>query len=87
MMLGGDWLATVYVVFKALVAIGLWGAGAIGFMVGPMNWAERVLAVAAASFLVVALPVTDEVGLGAAALLVAWHLWRSRSSLAGRVAT
>ncbi|MBA3623451.1 MAG: TRAP transporter fused permease subunit, partial [Methylibium sp.] len=86
MMLGGDWLATVYVVFKALVAIGLWGAGAIGFLVGPMNWAERVFAVVAASFLVVALPLTDEIGLGAAALLVGWHLWRNRAALARRVA-
>ncbi|MBA3597391.1 MAG: TRAP transporter permease [Methylibium sp.] len=87
MMLGGDWLATVYVVFKALVAIGLWGAGAIGFMVGPMNWAERVFAVVAASFLVVALPLTDEIGLGAAALLVGWHLWRNRAAVNQRVAT
>ena len=70
--------AVVYIVFKALVAIGLWGAAAIGYLVGPLNWFERVWAVAAACFLVVALPLTDEIGLGAAALLVAWHLWRRR---------
>jgi TRAP-type uncharacterized transport system fused permease subunit len=33
MLQGGTWLATAYVVFKALVAIGLWGMGAIGFPV------------------------------------------------------
>src|SRR5574343_134237 len=41
---GGDWLATAWVVFKALVAIGMWGAGAIGFLLGPLNWLERCVA-------------------------------------------
>lgn len=71
-------LAVVYIVFKALVAIGLWGAGAIGYLFGPLNWAERLFGVVAASFLVLALPLTDEIGLGAAALLIGWHLWRQR---------
>ena len=31
MMQGDSWLATIYVVIKALIAIGLWGCGAIGF--------------------------------------------------------
>jgi TRAP transporter 4TM/12TM fusion protein len=80
LMLQGDggWTATVYVVVKALVAIGLWGAGAIGHLVGPLNWAERAFAIAAASFLIVALPFTDEIGLGAAFVFFMWHIWRSR---------
>jgi TRAP transporter 4TM/12TM fusion protein len=73
-----SWTAVLYIVFKALVAIGLWGAAAIGYLAAPLNWFERLWAVAAACFLVVAMPVTDEIGLGAAALLVAWHLWRRR---------
>jgi hypothetical protein len=56
--------------------------------VAPLNWAERVWAVVAASFLVVALPWTDEAGLGAAAAFLAWHLWRrrvlARATAAGR---
>jgi TRAP transporter 4TM/12TM fusion protein len=71
-------LAVVYIVFKALVAIGLWGAGAIGHLFGPLNWAERIFGVVAASFLVLALPLTDEIGLAGAAALVVWHLWRQR---------
>jgi TRAP-type uncharacterized transport system fused permease subunit len=67
------------VVGKALVAIGLWGAGAIGFLFAPLSWAERAFGIAAASFLVVALPLTDEIGLGAAAVLVVWHVWRTRT--------
>ncbi len=78
MLQGGDWLDTTYVVFKALVAIAMWGAGAIGFLVGPLNWIERVFAIVAASFLVVALPLTDEIGLGAVAVLMLWHVWRTR---------
>jgi TRAP transporter 4TM/12TM fusion protein len=81
LMLQGDsaW-ATAYVVFKALVAIGLWGAGAIGHLFAPLHWTERVFAVVSASFLVAALPLTDEIGLGSAALFLAWHLWRRRGA-------
>jgi TRAP transporter 4TM/12TM fusion protein len=78
MLQGGDWMDTSYIVFKALVAIAMWGAGAIGFLFGPLNWLERTVAIVAASFLVVALPMTDEVGLGAVAIFVAWHVWRTR---------
>ena len=80
MLQGGSLLATAWVVFKALVAIGLWGAGAIGFLAGPLGWAERIVAIVAACFLVAALPLTDEIGLAGAALLLAWHLWRVRSA-------
>jgi TRAP transporter 4TM/12TM fusion protein len=79
MLQTGDWTDTTYVVFKALVAIAMWGAGAIGFLVTRLNWLERVYTVVAASFLVVALPLTDEIGFGAVAAFVAWHVWRSRT--------
>lgn len=79
MLQGGDWLDTTWIVFKALVAIAMWGAGAIGFLISPLNWVERIVAIASASFLVVALPFTDETGLAAVALFVVWHVWRSRA--------
>ena len=80
LMLQGDptWLAVVWVVFKALVAIGLWGAGAIGFLWGPLAWWERVWAIVAASLLVMALPVTDEAGLAGTVALLLWHGLRRR---------
>jgi TRAP transporter 4TM/12TM fusion protein len=78
MLQGGDWMDTTYVVFKALVAIAMWGAGAIGFLIGRLNWVERVFAIVAASFLVFALPLTDEIGFAAVAVFVVWHLWRMR---------
>ena len=80
MLQGDDLGATAYVVLKALVAVGMWGAGAIGFLLTPLNAAERVTAIVAASFLVVALPMTDEIGFAAVAAFVAWHVWRSRSA-------
>jgi TRAP transporter 4TM/12TM fusion protein len=78
MLQAGGWVDTLWIVFKALIAIGMWGAGAIGFLLSPLAWWERVLAVVAASFLVVALPVTDEIGLALVAAFVGWHAWRTR---------
>jgi TRAP transporter 4TM/12TM fusion protein len=82
MLQTGDVWDTIWIVFKALVAIAMWGAGAIGFLVAPLQWWERAWAIVAASFLVVALPLTDEIGLAAVAVFVIWHLWRSRRAAA-----
>ena len=78
MVQGGTWLDTVYVVFKALVAIGLWGGAAVGYLRGPLNWPERIFATAAASLLVAAIPWTDEAGFVASAAFVGWHWYRAR---------
>jgi TRAP transporter 4TM/12TM fusion protein len=78
MLQSGTWVDTTWIVFKALVAISMWGAGAIGYLFGPLNWVERIVAIVSASFLVVALPLTDEIGLGAVAVFLAWHWWRTR---------
>ena len=78
MLQGGDLLDVVYVVGKALLAVGLGGAGAIGFLLAPLNWFERIFAIAAATFLIVALPLTDEIGFAASAVFVVWHAMRAR---------
>jgi TRAP transporter 4TM/12TM fusion protein len=80
LMLQGDWtvLSVGYILIKAFLAIGLWGAAAVGYLWAPLNWIERTLAVGSACFLVVAMPITDEIGFGAAALFLAWHLWQKR---------
>jgi TRAP transporter 4TM/12TM fusion protein len=78
MLQTGTWVDTVWIVFKALVAIAMWGAGAIGFLFGPLNWVERAFAILSASLLVVALPFTDEAGLALVATFVVWHYWRAR---------
>ncbi len=71
-------LAVLYVVAKALVAIGLWGGAAIGYLWSPLGVGERVLAFAAAALLVAALPLTDELGFVATGAFLAWHWYRSR---------
>ncbi|WP_291010397.1 TRAP transporter permease [Hydrogenophaga sp.] len=82
MLQDGTWVDTSWIVFKALVAIAMWGAGAIGYLFGPLNWAERIVAIGSASFLIVALPLTDEIGLGAVAVFIGWHFWRTRAQRA-----
>jgi TRAP transporter 4TM/12TM fusion protein len=79
MLQSGDWLDTTWIVFKALVAIAMWGAGAIGFLVTRLNPVERAVAIGSASLLVVALPLTDELGLALIAVFIVWHVWRSRA--------
>lgn len=79
MLQGDDASATAYVVVKALVAIVLWGAGATGFLLTRLNLIERVVAVVAASLLVIALPLTDEIGFACVVAFVFWHVWRSRN--------
>jgi TRAP-type uncharacterized transport system fused permease subunit len=83
LMLLGDanLLAVAWALGKALVAIACWGVGAIGYGGVPLRWWERAWAIGAASLLVVALPITDELGLAACAAL-AWWLWRRRAQAA-----
>jgi len=78
MLQGGTWLNTVYMVFKALVAIALWGAAAIGHLQAPLNWPERALCAAASLLLVVAVPLTDEIGFAIGGLFLVWHFVKAR---------
>jgi TRAP transporter 4TM/12TM fusion protein len=83
LMLFGSWGDSVYVTFKALVAIGLWGAAMVGYLWAPLGRIERVFAVVAACFLVSALPLTDAIGFvmaGGFALLEARRAARARAT-------
>ncbi|SDB47744.1 TRAP transporter permease [Bauldia litoralis] len=70
--------AVAYVVLKVCLAIALWGAAAIGYLRRPLALWERLLAAVAAATLVLALPITDEIGLALSAAFVGQHLWRAR---------
>ncbi len=80
MLQSGTWLDTAYVVFKAIVAIVLWGSASIGYLRGPLNWPERIVVTFAAFLLVVAIPWTDETGFALGALFIVWHLYRTRAT-------
>lgn len=84
LMLQGDpsFLAVCYILMKALIAIGLWGIAATGYWRAPLSLYERLLAFAAAGFLVAALPITDEIGLALSLLFLIQHLWRHRGTRA-----
>jgi TRAP transporter 4TM/12TM fusion protein len=77
-----SWPAILYITIKALIAIGLWGAAAVGYLNAPLTWPQRILAAGAAFSLVVALPVTDEAGFALAAAFLFWH----RNSARGKPA-
>ncbi len=80
LMLQGDpttW-AVIYILVKALLAIFLWGSAAIGYLWSPLNIVERVFAAIAACFLIVALPLTDEIGFAAGTAFILWHWIRAR---------
>jgi TRAP transporter 4TM/12TM fusion protein len=80
MLQGGTWSDTLYMVFKALFAIALWGAAAIGYLRGRINIVERVIAAGSAFLLIVAIDWTDWAGFGVGALFLAWHFWRTRGA-------
>lgn len=56
------------------------GAASIGYLRARLNVFERIWATAAAFLLVVALPITDELGLALSAGFVAFHWWRTRKA-------
>jgi TRAP-type uncharacterized transport system fused permease subunit len=86
LMLQGDGglSATAYVVSKAVLSIGLWGASSIGYLWGPLSWPERVLAAAGAFMLVAALPYTDEAGFVLCAIFLLVHRGGAKRRLAAR---
>jgi len=79
-------LAVAYIVFKAVLAIGLWGAAVIGFLRTKMLWHERLLAAGAAGTLIAALPLTDEIGFALAAAAIGLHFWRTRKQVGAATA-
>jgi TRAP transporter 4TM/12TM fusion protein len=72
--------AVVYIVVKAVLAIGLWGAAVIGYLGGPLIWPQRGLALAAAFTLVAALPLTDGIGFVLTLLFAAWSWFSLRAA-------
>ncbi|MCQ4317686.1 TRAP transporter permease [Stutzerimonas zhaodongensis] len=78
MMQGDSLWMTAYMVLKAGFAICLWGVATIGYLQRPLAWWERMLAFAAGATLIMALPITDEIGFGIGILLLAQHLIRAR---------
>ncbi len=78
LMQGGDPWAIAYVTIKAVLAILLWGAIAIGWFHRRLAIWEYPLAAIGAIGLVLSTELSDEVGFAAAALFAGLHFWRTR---------
>lgn len=70
--------AVIYVVIKAVLSVGLWGAAAIGHLSGPMRWWERLWAAATAFCLVASIPMTDEIGFASVAAFIGYQIVKAR---------
>jgi TRAP transporter 4TM/12TM fusion protein len=73
----GFYGAVAFATFKALVAIGLFGMVAIGFLFTRMNFAERLVAFVAALCLLGEFVYSDWIGFAMAAGIALWQ-WRQR---------
>ncbi len=71
-------VAVIYIVFKAILAIVLWGMAAIGYLWTPLKWLERGWVAIASVMLVAAIPLTDEIGFAMATVFFVWHRWQAR---------
>ncbi|WP_334119669.1 TRAP transporter permease [Limnobacter sp.] len=71
--------AVIYIVFKTVIAIALWGAAVIGFLGAKLPVWLRVLAMVSSFTLIAALPVTDEIGFALAVVFGFLTLRNARS--------
>jgi TRAP-type uncharacterized transport system fused permease subunit len=72
--------AVAYIVFKTFLAIALSAIAMVGYLKRPIAPWERALATVAAFSLVLALPITDEIGFLLSAIFLAQHYWRARQA-------
>ncbi|MBD8202022.1 TRAP transporter permease [Pseudomonas viridiflava] len=81
LMLQGEnlWMSA-YMLIKTTLAVGLWGMASTGYLQQKMPVWERSLSFIAGASLVVALPLTDEIGFALGLLLIGQHFWRARQS-------
>ena len=77
----GYWPEVAWVVFKALIVIGMSGVAAIGFLFSTTPLWERVLAGVAAGFIIGDFPLSDEIGLALALAVFATNLLRRRAAV------
>jgi len=77
------WVHAVYVCFKALLAVTLWGVACFGYLAGPVSFYGRIYCLLAAMFLVLPIWWTDWIGFAASALFVGTHYFLARREKPG----
>lgn len=78
MLQSDSWLAIGFVMLKATVGIGIWGVIFTGFLLQKLYWWERVIGFLAGASLILATPLSDEIGFGLALLFIVQHSLRVR---------
>ena len=73
LMQQGDAWGVAYIFFKAVLAMKVWGAAVIGFLLTRLTVWERLWAVGAAAMFIVALPITDEIAFAMTASFIVWQ--------------
>jgi len=74
--------AAAYVILKAVIAVTLWGATAVGYFWTKVNWFERLFAFIAAALLVLEYPWTDPVGFAACIVFFGWQYLKAQRARA-----
>jgi len=82
----GFFVAAVWVIGKAALAVTMWGVTAIGYFLAPVSWPERVIAFLSAALLVVEYPWTDPAGFAACGTFLAYQFWKARRARRAAVA-
>ncbi|SDG16665.1 TRAP transporter permease [Pelagibacterium luteolum] len=87
MLQDGGWMAeafgypveVAYIVAKACFGIGMWGIAMVGFFIVRAGIIERLAFFAAGLLLILALPLTDEIGFVLGLALIGWQIVRFRA--------
>ncbi|MFI4982125.1 MAG: TRAP transporter permease, partial [Nevskiales bacterium] len=66
-----------YMIFKAVLAVTLWGITATGYFLTHVGWPERVIAFLSAALLVVDYPWTDPIGFACCGAFLAYQFWKA----------
>jgi TRAP-type uncharacterized transport system fused permease subunit len=77
----GFYGAVAFATFKALVAIGLFGIVAIGFLLVPLTLAERAVAFIGALCLLGDFRFSDTLGFALTLAIVLWQWWQRPRTL------
>jgi len=72
----------IYILLKTVLGVGLWGVAMVGYFLDRTNVVERTLAFAAGVALIVAMPLSDELGFALALVFGAMHWLRLRKVVA-----
>ncbi|MBM3606087.1 MAG: TRAP transporter permease [Alphaproteobacteria bacterium] len=65
-----------FILLKTILGVGLWGVAVVGYLLDRTTWFERALALAAGVALIMALPLSDEIGFALAAAFGVLHWLR-----------